>query len=606
MRIDTISKPVVRNGRYFFTRRPADKDLTIIYMREGVDGDDVVLIDPHPMNPEHMLSVSFMAVSKDGSLIAYGIREGGEDEVIVRIFDVDRRQDTDDYLPKGRNSDICITVDNSGFYYSHYDDEDEVDRVYYHRMGTDSAEDTQIFGEGYGPGIGVAPSLSDDGRYLLLTVYHGSAARKTELYYKDLQGDGEIVPVVNDIDARFTGKIAGQCLYMDTDWEAPNGRVLLVDLANPARHAWREVIPETEAVLKGFSLVGGKLIVRYHENVIPTLMVFEPDGAPVITIEAPTVGYLSGVSGTWEKDEAFYTFSSFHVPTTIYRYDLSTLAQTVWTAVEVPIDTDMFEVKQVWFESLDGTEVPMFVAHRSGITLDGSSPTLLTGYGGFRASLTPYFSSRAAAWMSMGGVYAVPNLRGGGEFGETWHRAGMLDQKQNTFDDFLAAAEWLIDNDYTSPERLAIMGGSNGGLLVGAALTQRPELFQAVVCTYPLLDMVRYHMFLIAKFWVPEYGSSEDHEQFEYIYDYSPYHQVEPGTEYPAVLFVTGDADTRVDPLHARKMTALLQAATASERPVLLHYDTTAGHSGGRPVTSVIDDLTDQLLFLTWQLGIEE
>jgi prolyl oligopeptidase len=603
IRIDTVTMPTARNGRYFFTRRLGDQDLSVIYMREGLDGEDVVLVDPHPMDPEHMLSVTLLAVSDDGSLIAYGLREGGEDEVTVRIFDVDLGEDTGEYLPKGRNSDISIQRDNGGFYYSHY--EDEADRVYYHLMGTDPAEDVLIFGEGYGPGVGAGAEISEDGRYLLLTVYHGSAARKTEIYYQDLAAGGPIRPIVNDIDASFTGSIAGDHLYMETDWEAPNGRILRVDLADPARDTWTEVVPETEAVLRGFTLAGGRLVARYHENVIPTLKVFEADGTPVTVIDPPAIGYLSGAGGRWQDDEAFFTFSSFHIPTTIYRYDLATLTETVWARIDVPIDSEMFEVKQVWYQSLDSTEVPMFVAHRKGITLDGSNPTLLTGYGGFRSSMTPYFSSRAAAWMKMGGVYAVPSLRGGGEFGETWHRAGMLDKKQNTFDDFTAAAEWLIDNDYTEPRKLAILGGSNGGLLVGAALTQRPELFQAVVCTYPLLDMVRYHKFMIARFWVSEYGSSEDPDQFDYIYDYSPYHQVEYGTQYPAVLFVTGDADTRVAPLHARKMTALLQSATGSDRPVLLHYDTTAGHSGGRPVTVVIDDVTDQLLFLAWQLGIE-
>ncbi|MFH1312449.1 MAG: prolyl oligopeptidase family serine peptidase [Candidatus Eisenbacteria bacterium] len=603
IRIDTVDIPIARNGRYFFVRRLADQDLGVIYMRGGIAGEDVVLVDPHPMSPEHMLSVTLMSVSDDGSLMAYGIREAGEDELAVRIFDVDRRVDTGEYLPKGRNSDVSIQPDNGGFYYTRY--EGESDLVYHHRMGTDPAEDALIFGEGYGPGVGVAAELSDDGRYLLLTVYYGSAARKTELYYQDLTTLGDIVPIVNDIEASFTGSIAGGHLYMDTDWEAPNGRIIRVDLADPARDTWEEIIPETEAVLRGFTLAGGRLIVRYHENVIPTLRVFESDGTPVTVIDPPAIGYLSRAEGRWQDDEAFFEFSSFHIPTTIYRYDLANLTQDVWAAIDVPIDAEMFEVKQVWYESLDGTEVPMFVAHRKDILLDGSNPTLLTGYGGFRSSMTPYFSSRSATWMKMGGVVAVPNLRGGGEFGETWHRAGMLEHKQNTFDDFTAAAEWLIENDYTSPDRLACMGGSNGGLLVGAALTQRPELFRAVVCTYPLLDMVRYHKFLIAKFWVPEYGSSDDPEQFEYIYDYSPYHQVEYGTEYPAVLFVTGDADTRVDPLHARKMTALVQSATGSDKPVLLHYDTTAGHSGGRPITVVIEDVTDQLLFLAWQLGVD-
>jgi prolyl oligopeptidase len=544
-----------------------------------------------------------MSVSDDGGLMAYGIREAGEDEVLVRIFDVDHMENTGEYIPKGRNSDIAIQPDNEGFYYTRY--EDEADLVYYHRMGTDPAEDALIFGEGYGAGVGVAAALSDDGRYLLLTIYHGSAARKTELYYQNLTTCGEIVPIVNDVEAKFTGSIAGGHLYIETDWDAPNGRIFRVDMTNPARDTWKEIIPETEAVLKGFTLAGGRIIVRYHENVIPTLKVFETDGTPVTVIEPPTIGYLSPAEGWWHDDQAFFRFSSFHIPPTVYRYDLRTLTQSVWAAAEIPIDAEMFEVKQVWYESLDGTEVPMFIGYRKDITLDGSNPTLLYGYGGFRSTMTPYFSSRSATWMKLGGVYAVPSLRGGGEFGETWHRAGMLEQKQNTFDDFTAAAEWLIENDYTNPERLACMGGSNGGLLVGAVFTQRPELFRAVVCTYPLLDMVRYHKFLIARFWVPEYGSSDDPEQFEYIYDYSPYHQVEDGTEYPAILFVTGDADTRVDPLHARKMTALVQAATGSDKPVLLHYDTTAGHSAGRPITVVIEDVTDQLMFLAWQLGVD-
>jgi prolyl oligopeptidase len=313
------------------------------------------------------------------------------------------------------------------------------------------------------------------------------------------------------------------------------------------------------------------------------------------------MGYLTG---RWQDDEAFFYFSSYNTPSTIYRYDVSTLSRSQWHRIDAPIDSDAYEVRQVWYTSADGTAVPMFIAHKKGIRLDGSNPTLLTGYGGFRSSTTPYFSARSALWLKMGGVYAAPNLRGGGEFGEEWHRAGMLEQKQNTFDDFIAAAEWLIDQGYTSTDKLAIMGGSNGGLLVGAAMTQRPELFKAVVCTYPLLDMVRYHKFLVARWWVPEYGSSEDPEQFKYIYEYSPYHRVVKGAAYPAVMFITGDSDTRVAPLHARKMTALLQASTGSDYPVLLHYDTQAGHSGGTPTTKSIEDMTDYMLFLVWQLGI--
>ena len=308
--------------------------------------------------------------------------------------------------------------------------------------------------------------------------------------------------------------------------------------------------------------------------------------------------------GEWEQDELFYLFTSFHVPSTVYRYEVETGAESVWDRVEIPVDTSDFEVKQEFYASKDGTRVPMFLVHRRGLSLDGSNPTLLTGYGGFNASQTPRFSTFATLWVELGGVYAVANLRGGGEYGEEWHQAGMLGNKQNVFDDFIAAAEWLIGEGYTRPEKLAVRGGSNGGLLVGAFVTQRPELAEAAIISYPLLDMVRYHQFLVARFWVPEYGSAEDPEQLRYLLEYSPYHNVEPGTEYPAVLLLTGDADTRVAPLHARKMAALLQAATESEEPVLLRYEVKAGHVGGQPLSEQIDDMTESLSFLAWQLGV--
>jgi|GEM_PF-114489 len=603
MKIDTISMPSVRNGRYFFSKRQADQDLAVIYMREGLNGKDEVLIDPHPMSPDRTTSVSLMSVSKDGALIVYGVRQGGEDEVVLKLFDVDARKDLSDQMPKARYTGISIKPDRSGFYYSRHGSDGP--RVYYHAIGTNPTGDEEIFGKGYGPDKIIGAGLSQDGRYLLITVFHGAAADKTELYYQDVARRGPITPIVNDIAASFTGSIAGDHLFLQTNWQAPNGRILAVDLAAPARANWREIIPaSSEAVIQGFSLAGGKLFVNYLQSVASRVKVFEPSGKHVRDIAFPSIGSVSGVSGQWDSDEAFFTFTSFHIPATIYRYDVAKGSQDVWARQEVPIKSDNFEVKQVWYESKDKTKIPMFIVHARGIKLDGSNPTLLTGYGGFNVSRTPGFSAQAAFWVESGGVFALPNLRGGGEFGEEWHRAGMLDKKQNVFDDFIAAAEWLIKNGYTKPSKLAISGGSNGGLLVGAALTQRPELFQAVVCSYPLLDMVRYHKFLVARFWVPEYGSSEDPDQFKYIYAYSPYHRVKKGEKYPAVLFITGDADTRVDPLHARKMTALLQAATGSGKPVLLSYDTKAGHSGGFPVSKQIENLTDEMSFLFWQLGV--
>jgi len=469
-------------------------------------------------------------------------------------------------------------------------------------MGKDVSSDEEIFGEGYGPEMILAAQLSDDGRWLVISVMYGSAPDKTEVYLKDLTARKPFFPLVKDIPARFFGGIAGETLYLQTNWNAPNNKILAVDLKMPARENWREVIPESEAVIQGFSAAGGKLFVQHLKDVKTTVVAFEPDGTRIREISFPTIGTVTGVSGRWDSNEAFFIFTSFHIPTTIYRYDVASGSQEVWAKINVPIESEKFEVKQVWYKSKDGTDIPMFIVHAKDIKLNGSNPTLLTGYGGFNISLTPNFSVQTAAWVEKGGVCAVPNLRGGGEFGEKWHKAGMLGNKQNVFDDFIAAAEYLINNKYTSPRKLAITGGSNGGLLVGAAMTQRPELFGAVVCTYPLLDMIRYHKFLVARYWVPEYGSSDDAQQFKYLYAYSPYHQVKKVAKYSAVLFITGDADTRVAPLHARKMAALMQASTGSRKPVILRYHIKAGHSGGQPVSQQIEDLTDTLSFLFSQL----
>ncbi len=603
MKVEAIGLPVERGGRYFFAKRRADQEQFVIYMRKGRQGPDEALIDPHPWSPDHTTSVTLLDVSDDGTVLAYGVRQGGEDELTIRLFDVEARRDLPDVLPKGRYFGLSLTPDKSGFYYTRHTPEGP--RVYFHRRGEDPARDREIFGRGYGVDKIINATLSEDGRYLLFTVSHGAGARRTEIYLQDVARGGPITTVVNDIEARFSGEIVADTLYLLTNWNAPRGRLLAVNVRDAAaRDRWREVIPQSSAVISGFALVGGRLVVNHLENVQARMRMFDPDGRFLAEIPLPAIGSVSGVRGRWASSEIFYAFSSFHIPTTIYRYEVTTGASEVWTALKVPIRSEQFEVKQVWYESRDGTRVPMFIAHARDLKLDGARPTLLTGYGGFNVSLLPGFSARAVLWMELGGVYALPNLRGGGEFGEEWHRAGMLERKQNVFDDFLAAAEWLIKSGYTNPSRLAISGGSNGGLLVGAALTQRPELFAAVVCSYPLLDMIRYHRFLVARFWIPEYGSSDDPEQFKYLLAYSPYHQVKPGTRYPAVLFITGDADTRVDPLHARKMTARLQAATASDRPILLRYDTKAGHSGGLPLSKQIEDLTDELSFLLWQLGV--
>ena len=603
-RVDAVSAPTGRGGRYFSAQRRADQELTVLYVRRSPDGDDEILVDPHEMSADGSLSVGFAAISADGTRVAYSVRDGGEDEVEIRFLDVDTGEELADVLERARYFNVSIGADLSGVYY----DRLTVDgpRVLHHVFGEDPSADRIVFGRGYGPEKIIFSELSSNGRYLLVSVGHGAAAVKNELYFRDLWTGDQVHPIVNDIEATFEAHIAGDTLFVLTNWEAPNRRVFAANLRQPTPDSWTEVIPEGDDAIQGIVAAGGRLLVERLENVQPRVTVYEPDGFPVRDIPLPEIGAFGGVSGgRWESDELFYTFSSLARPQTVYRYRVSDGAQETWAELDAPVDPADFEIARVIYASRDGTEIPMLIAHRKGLQRSGDNPTLLTGYGGFNASVLPGFNRMAVVWMEQDGVWAIPSLRGGGEFGEAWHRAGMLENKQNVFDDFIRAAEWLIANDYTRPQRLAIMGESNGGLLVGAALTQRPELFAAVLCTYPLLDMLRYHRFLVAGYWVPEYGSSEDPVQFEYLAGYSPYHRVVSGTPYPAVMLTTGDGDTRVAPLHARKMTALLQAETGSANPVILMYDTKAGHSGGRPVDAVIDELTAELRFLLWQVGGE-
>ncbi|HEY7574179.1 MAG TPA: prolyl oligopeptidase family serine peptidase, partial [Thermoanaerobaculia bacterium] len=588
LKVDIITTPTEKGGRYFFSRRGADRDLPVLYVRTALNGADEILVDPDKLSRDHSLSAGFLDVSNDGSVVVYGVRHGGEDEQIVRLLEVEGRKALPDELPRARYSGVSLTADKKTLYYSRQTKEGP--RVFRHDLGTDPASDAKLFGDGYGPEKIIGTTLSDDGKYLVLAVSHGSAATKTEVYFQEISAGGPIRPVVNDVEARFAPHIGGDTMFLQTNWEAPNGRVLAVDLKAPARENWKAVVPQGKWAIQDTAAAGGRLFVRYSENVVPKVRIFDPTGKSVGEISDPSIGTVSNVAGDWDKKEAFYTYQSYVVPSKIYRYDVATGARSVFAETKVPIASDRYEVEQVRYPSKDGTEIPMFLVHRKGMARDGKTPALLTGYGGFTLSSTPGYSALAALWVELGGVYAVANLRGGGEFGEAWHKAGMLEKKQNVFDDFIAAAEWLVAQKWTSREKLAIAGGSNGGLLVGAALTQRPELFRAVVCSYPLLDMVRYHKFLVAGYWVPEYGSSENAEQFKYLYAYSPYHRVKAGTAYPAVLFITGDSDTRVAPLHARKMTALMQVASSSGLPVLLRYDTKAGHSAGMPVTKLIDD----------------
>ena len=603
LKVDNYKSTFERNGRYFYAERKADQDQFVLLTRKTATATPDVLVDPHPLSPDHSTSVNFGDVSADGTLLAYEIRKGGADETEIKLLDVNTKKELPDHLPAARYFDVQIVPDKSGFYYDLMTEQGP--RVRWHKMGTDPADDVEIFGKGYGPEKIIVSNLSEDGHWLLSTVLYGSSADKTEVFFLDRTAKGEMKPLVHDIDARFFVDIGGDHAFVHTNWRAPNGRVLDIDLKHPDRPNWFQVLPEkSDAVIENLRVAGGKIAITYLKNVTSHINFFTVNGQPAGEVTFPAMGTVGEFTGRWGGKEAFFDFSSFHIPKTIYRYNTATNAKSVFARVNAPVNAADFELKQVWFESKDKTKVPMFILAKKGLELNGANPTYLTAYGGFTVSMTPQFSATAVLWAENGGVFALPNLRGGGEFGENWHKAGMMEKKQNVFDDFFAAADYLIDNKYTSSQKLAISGGSNGGLLVGAAETQHPELYKAVVCKYPLLDMIRYQNFLVAKFWVPEYGSSENADQFQYIMKYSPYQNVHKDTKYPATLFITGDSDTRVAPLHARKMAALMQWAQGGDAPILLHYDTKAGHSEGRSVKKLIEDATDEISFLWWQLDV--
>jgi prolyl oligopeptidase len=604
LKIDSVGMPFVHNNRYFFSRRMANEDRASLCWRQGYSGKDEILVDPKSVSVDPTTSVQYTDVSHDGSLVAFAIRRGGEDETEVRLLDVNQRKPFADTLPRGRYVGVAIKHDNSGLYYARFG-AGQGTRVYYHAMGSEPAADQEIFGSGYGPSDLISTGLSDNGRWLVMVVAHGVPAKKNEVFVQDLDRHGPIQTVVNDIDAQFSPDFAGDVLLLNTNWNAPNRKILRVDPANPARDHWKDVVPESTLAIGSVSTAGGRLFVSYLDNVVTRIKQFALDGKYLGDLKLPGIGTTSVPRGRWSDDEAFFNFTSFVEPATSYRYVVSTGKRELWFRPKVPIHTDDIEAKQVWYPSKDGTKVPMFVVHRKGLPLDGSRPTLMTAYGGFNLSMTPAFSTIAAWWTEKGGVFALPNLRGGGEFGEGWHRAGMFEKKQNVFDDFIAAAEWLIQNKYTNPAKLGIEGASNGGLLMGAMMTQRPDLFGAIVCGAPLLDMLRYHKLSVGSWWAAEYGSADDPKQFAYLNKYSPYHNVHAGTKYPAIMFTTGDSDTRVDPSHARKMTALMQAANVSGNPIILRYDTKGGHSGIGSIDKVVDQQVDMMSFIADRLGVK-
>jgi prolyl oligopeptidase len=617
--IGNIGTPQVGGKYYFYMRREGTQNQAVLLAREGVHGKDRALVDVNQMSADGTVALDWWAPSDDGKYVAYGTSPGGSEESTLQIVDTASGQLLPDIIDRARHANVAWKKDNSGFYYGRTPKRGDVPageevyhvKIFYHPLGSDPEKDFLIFGDHLtAQDVPVAQLADDEDRWLLITVFEGYT--KTEMYLQDLKAGTPPVQVTSGKDFTYSGEILGGRLYIFTNEGAPHFRVLRVDAEKPAHEFWREIIPESDAVLRNLLVIHGNLFGVYEKNATSLLKIFSNDGQLLSDVRLPALGSITEVGGKWDSHQAFFGFQSFTVPPSIYHVDFSEdKAPDLWARVEgTSIDLSACEVNQVWFSSKDGTKVPMFVFHKKGLVLDGKNPTVLTGYGGFNISLTPSFAGDRYLWLEHGGVFAMANIRGGAEFGEDWHRAGMLEKKQNVFDDFIAAAEYLIAQKYTDKEHLAIRGGSNGGLLVGVALTQRPELFRAVVCAVPLLDMLRYQHFQIAKLWIPEYGSADDPRQFDWLYAYSPYHHVKAGTEYPAILFMTAESDTRVDPMHAKKMAALMQAEATNgqsrERPILLRIEPKAGHGVGKPIAKQIEELTDVYSFLFWQLGAKE
>jgi prolyl oligopeptidase len=619
--VSEAGAPIERAGSYFFRKRLAGEQQFSIYVRHGwsetgvkktsasspsAAGKDERLIDPAKLSRDPNTSVGLEDVSRDGSLVAYWQRQGGADEATIHVLNVKTGKTLEDELPAARYSGVVFAPNAGSLYYARNDKPGTL--LYQHVLGTRSSRDALVFGHEFrGELLGgndlFSGRVTDDGRYLVVEISRGVPAKREDIVYRDLtKPDSPFDVLVWGLDSRFHAIYAKGAWYVRTDYKASKGKILKAD-PGVMPDVWKTIVPEGQDVIEAWSIVGGKIYVNRLKDVKTETTEYTLDGKAAGKVDYDAIGSASGVSGRTTDRYGFFSFSSYIVPPTIYRLDTVTGQREVFFQTKVPFDSSQYELKQVFLKSKDGTQIPMFIAGQKGLKQDGTARLLMTGYGGFNVSLTPEWDPAWAWWLEQGGWFAVPNLRGGGEYGEAWHEQAMFEKKQNVFDDWFAAAEYLIADKYTSPKHFAISGRSNGGLLMGASITQRPELFSAVWCGYPLLDMLRYQKFKVGYYWTTEYGSAESEKQFPYLLKYSPYQNAKSGTNYPAVMLFTGDSDTRVDPLHARKMTPLLQSASTSGRPILLHYSLAGGHSAGVSVDQQVQDDADQLSFLWTETG---
>jgi prolyl oligopeptidase len=626
--------PFKEGDRYFYYKNDGLQNQSVLYTLTSLDGEPKVLIDPNTLSEDGTVALGGIAISEDGKYMAYGLSTSGSDWQEWKVRDIETGEDLSDHLKWLKFSGASWTHDGNGFFYSRYDEPNEkskhedvnyYQKLFYHRLGTPQSEDVLIYDRPDQKEWGFSGGVTEDGKYLIVSVWQGTET-KNLIFYKDLTApESPVVELINEFEAEYSFiDSEGSLFWFQTDLNAPCGRVIAIDTTNPPplslssaetspssplskggiEGGFTEIIPEAPETLQGIGILNNQFVASYLKDAYTQIKIFNLDGSFARQIALPGIGSAGGFGGKRHDTDTFYAYTSFTAPNTIYRYNMVTGESTIYRQPKVDFNPDDCETKQVFYASKDGTQVPMFITHKKGLQLDGNNPTYLYGYGGFGVSLTPSFSVSNVVWLEMGGVYAVACLRGGGEYGEAWHQAGTKLNKQNVFDDFISAAEWLIANKYTKPAKLAIAGGSNGGLLVGACMTQRPELFGVALPAVGVMDMLRFHKFTIGWAWTSEYGSPENAEEFPTIYGYSPLHNLKPGTAYPATMITTADRDDRVVPAHSFKFASALQETQAGEKPVLIRIETKAGHGGGKPTAKVIEELADEWAFLVRELDI--
>lgn len=609
---EKVSAPVEEGGQYYYYKNDGLQNQSVLYVTDALEEEGEIFFDPNKLSDDGTVALSSTSFSEDGKLFAYAISTSGSDWNEIYVKDVESDEELEDKLVDVKFSGISWKG-NDGFYYSSYDKPGEgselsgitqFHKLFYHKLGTPQTEDKMIFGGDETPRRYIGGYVTEDGKYLIISAAESTSGN--ELYFQDLEKpNSPITPIVKGFDnEHYVLHSEDNTFYIHTNLDAPNNRIVKVNNANPGPENWNNVIPEKEMVLSA-GTAGGKIFATYLEDAKSLVEQYDMQGNMERKIELPGIGSAGGFNGEEEDTVLFYSFTSYTTPSTIYKYDISSGESELYRKPDVKFNPEEYETHQVFYTSKDGTKVPMFITHKKGIELNGNNPTYLYAYGGFNVSMRPGFSISTIVWLENGGIYAVPNLRGGGEYGEAWHKAGTKMQKQNVFDDFIAAAEYLINNKYTSSEKLAIAGGSNGGLLIGATMTQRPDLADVAFPAVGVMDMLRYNKFTAGAGWASDYGTAEDSkEMFEYIYGYSPVHNLEEGVEYPATLVTTADHDDRVVPAHSFKFAATLQEKHAGNNPVLIRIETDAGHGAGKPTSKIIDELADRYSFAWYNMGM--